>query len=135
MVKKKVIKLVKPKPTLKQKKLLQGMVENVGKKGTTKSVGKLMKEAGYTDAMAKNPHKVTQTKTFQQLLDDTIPDSLIIGKIREAFDLPARHFNSPRFVEMSLKLKKHLNPMGEEILDAFKTMVQFQIPAHKELPK
>jgi len=67
----------KPKTTAKirQKKLAVKIMENNGI-----SVSKAMKEVGYSDNYSKNPQTVTATKSWQQLMDEYLPDSLIAEK-------------------------------------------------------
>lgn len=60
------------RPTLKQIKLARLIKENSGKKGGTKSMGKLMLEAGYTKASAKTPSLITQSPVIAEVLDDVI---------------------------------------------------------------
>lgn len=136
MVKKKVIKLVRrPKATLKQKKLVKAISDTISKHGPAKSVKKLMVEVGYAESTAKRSTEITKSKSFLDLLEAAgVTDDLLAGKIKEGIQLSCKHTNSPRFIEMGLKLKKHMTPLGEEVIDAFKQMVQFHIPAHKELP-
>lgn len=136
MVKKKVIKLVrKQRPTIKQKKLVKAISDNISSKGPAKTVKQMMVDVGYSQSQANASTQITKSKSFLALLEDAgVTDAKLAYKINEGLDLSCKHANSPRFIEMGLKLKKHLNPMGEEVIDAFKQMVQFQIPAHKELP-
>jgi len=50
--------------TLKQKKAVKNIVENRG------NISKGMKDAGYTEATAKNPKNLTESKGFQELLNE-----------------------------------------------------------------
>jgi len=54
--------------TDRQRKTLKNMVENGGK------LSPAMKKAGYSDAYAKNPHKLRKTEGFQKLIDEYIPE-------------------------------------------------------------
>lgn len=44
---------------------------------TGKGMGPAMKEAGFSDAYAKNPHQLQAKKTWQQLMDEFLPDDLL----------------------------------------------------------
>jgi hypothetical protein len=59
--------------TPKQKKAVKIFVENRGK-----SVSSAMREAGYSDASAKNPKNLTSTKAWQELLDKALPDKKLL---------------------------------------------------------
>lgn len=59
--------------TEKQRKLAKKIVDNRGK-SKAKPIGKLMKQVGYSNAQAKNPHQIIKSKGFQELLDEMLPD-------------------------------------------------------------
>lgn len=69
----------KPKATtnIRQKKLIKKILENSGK---PISISQSMKEVGYGEGYAKNPQYLTNTKSWQQLMDEFLPDSLIAEK-------------------------------------------------------
>jgi hypothetical protein len=56
--------------TERQKKVLE-------KVGRGLSVSKAMREAGYSETYSKNPQRVRETKTFQEIFSKTITDELI----------------------------------------------------------
>lgn len=128
-------KIKKPiKATPKQKKLAKLVSENVGKQ-KPEPIGKLMREAGYSKSRSETPAPVIQSKGFIAILEAAgVTDDKIARKINEGIELPARHVNSPRFIDMSLKLKKHLNPLGDEAAEAFKTLTQIFLPERDKLP-
>lgn len=64
-------------PTLKQKKAFKETLENGG------VVSRAMLEAGYSEAMAKNPQKLTESDGWQELMDTYLPDSLLAKKHKE----------------------------------------------------
>ena len=61
-----------------QKKLANKILENNGK-----PMGTLMKEVGYGEGYAKNPQLLTKTKSWQELMDEFLPDELIARKHNE----------------------------------------------------
>ena len=68
------------KPKLRIKKVFDKVVENGGK-----GIGGIMIEEGYSPNTAKTPQKITESKSWQQLLEDELPESLITGTHKEAF--------------------------------------------------
>lgn len=66
--------------TLKQKKAIKKLVENGGK-----SVSQAMREAGYSEATAKTPSKLTKSDGWQELMDKYMPDKLIAKTHKELF--------------------------------------------------
>lgn len=55
--------------TARQRKAVEKLVENGGK-----SVSGAMRAAGYSPATAENPSKLTKSKSWQQLLDQYLPE-------------------------------------------------------------
>lgn len=81
------------KPKLRIKKVFNKVVENGGN-----DIGKIMIEEGYSPNTAKTPQKITESKSWQQLLEEELPESLITGTHKEAFlatkTISARIINS-----------------------------------------
>jgi hypothetical protein len=63
----------KKEPTLKQKRAIELLVENHG------NISKSMREAGYTEASAKNPKNLTNSLGYKSIADQ-IPDALLVKK-------------------------------------------------------
>ena len=57
------------------KKLSEILRKAKGQKNVT--MGKILKEAGYSDSVSKHPDIVTETKGFKELLEEYLPDALI----------------------------------------------------------
>lgn len=68
-------------PSLRMRKTAKLLVE----KGR-KSVSGAMREAGYSDNTAKVPGKVTKTKSWQELMDQYLPQDLVAQKHAELLD-------------------------------------------------
>ena len=60
------------KPSLRARRAVEILVENGGK-----SVSGAMRKAGYSAKTAKVPSKLTGSKSFQQLLDEYLPQDKI----------------------------------------------------------
>ncbi|MFA6525379.1 MAG: hypothetical protein WCT33_03910 [Patescibacteria group bacterium] len=60
--------------TLKQKTAVKKIVENRGI-----SIGKAMRESGYSEASAKNPKNLTDSKAWPDLMDTALPDSKLLA--------------------------------------------------------
>lgn len=140
---KKPIPVIKRRrPTMKQKVLVKKIIENYGKKKPAKSMGKIMKDAGYTDASAVNPGKIINTPSFMALLDKYGMSDDNLAKVGAAGLMinPGKNNSTGKwmikhkFFESGLKLRKHMNPMGEEVVDAFKQMFQIMRPPKVPLP-
>lgn len=116
---------MKKKPTDLQKKAAILALENIGlDKPLTK--GQILKKAGYSDAIAKNPDIIWNSIGFNELLDAALPDDLLAKKHREGLeatslygkdghehpDYGTRH----RYLESAYKLKGKLEQGGNKTL-------------------
>jgi len=103
------------KPNMRQKKTLNIMIDNGGK------MSPAMIEAGYGEGYAKNPNKLASTKTWQQLLDEYLPDTDLVRVAKEGLNAtmvktsmtePDRVVNDyavrQRYLETTLKMKNKL---------------------------
>ncbi len=113
-------------PSLKQKLVVRELMENKGK-----SVSQAMKDVGYPDTTAKNPQQITNSKGFQELLDEYLPEIKLAQVHKEGLeanrtisaisgskanggtvdfvdvpDYPTRH----KYLETAYKLRKRLSP-------------------------
>lgn len=96
--------------TTKQREVFKKMVENGG------NMGKIMREAGYSEAMAKNPHKITQSKGFREILEQYgLDDVTLFKKHKELLESKKiiRTFNKD-----GLKIEtEEINPIVAKALD------------------
>lgn len=68
-------------PTAKQKKVVETLLENPGM-----PVGTAMRTAGYSEASVKNPKELTSTKTWQELMDQYLPDKKLAQAHKKLLD-------------------------------------------------
>ncbi|MFM9793314.1 hypothetical protein [Streptomyces turgidiscabies] len=93
--------------TPRQEKAAQAFVEDGGK-----SASAAMRKAGFSDAYAKNPKKLTSTPTWEELLNKYLPDKKLAEvhkKILNAQKL--EHMVFPLGMEEA-DIKKLLNSVG-----------------------
>lgn len=76
-------------PTKKQKDAVKILSENIGK-----PIGEAMREAGYSKSTSETPQRLTESKGFQQLMDEYLPDELLAEKHKELLTTPkkVRHY-------------------------------------------
>lgn len=85
----------------RQRKLAQLMVENM-RTGKEKHLGVLVKQAGYTDAMATKPVVVTRSQGFLAALDELgLTDDLVVSSLVEDIRLKPQR----RAFELSIAAK------------------------------
>lgn len=75
-------KKYKIKPKARIKKVFDKVIES----GGIKPVSVAMVEVGYSPASATNPQKITESKSWQVLLDEYLPDEFLAEKHKELFD-------------------------------------------------
>lgn len=72
-------------PTIKQRIAVEKLSEIIrnsqGKKTIT--IGRILREAGYSESVCKAPQRVTQRKGWQELIKEYFPDDLLVKKHRE----------------------------------------------------
>ena len=99
--------------TERQRKALAKVLENGG------NVSKAMKESGYSDAMAKNPHKLTQSLAFQHYMQEAgVTDESLVSVLKgglnankvttagdSSVDVQPDHPTRHKFLETALKIK------------------------------
>lgn len=103
-------------PTLKQKRAVEKIVEN-----SSATLKEVVISAGYSPETAKHPDQVTKSKGFQQLLDEMLPDDLIIAKHQQLLNAKKLHGSltepdrevddnqtQSKMVELGYKVKKKL---------------------------
>lgn len=73
-------KYTKPTVAERHKKVAKKVIENGG------SVAQAMREEGYSEAYVKNPHKLTRSKTWQELLQEYIPQEALAQKHGELLE-------------------------------------------------
>jgi len=65
------------KPSNKQKKAIKNYIENNG------NASKAMRDAGYTEATAKNPSNLTKSKAFLALMEEYFPNEFLFQEHRK----------------------------------------------------
>lgn len=70
--------------TMRQKKAIELVVENHG------NISKSMREAGYPDITAKNPKNLTESKAWLELVDQGLPDDMLLEVHREGLQAMKR---------------------------------------------
>lgn len=87
--------------TIKQERALEKMVENGG------NVSQAMIEAGYSSNTAKTPKKLTGSKGFKELCEESgLTDALLIESLIE--DIKAKKGNRRAELELGFKIKGRL---------------------------
>jgi hypothetical protein len=58
--------------TPKQQKLIKLFIDNLSSKGSTKTLGEMMIEAGYSETQSTNPHEIFGSETVKEGLSDVV---------------------------------------------------------------
>lgn len=86
-------------PTQKQKLAVDNLVESRG------SVSSAMRKAGYTNKSAKNPKNLTESKGWAELMEEKLPDKLLVNKHKELLTVP---------IKIKLRTRQRGNIIDEE---------------------
>ena len=114
--------------TIKQRLVAKEMVENGGSMSTA------LRKAGYSDAMVKNPQKVTKSKGFKEILENiglndkvlakTLQEGLsatkvivIRNKTNSAYISKPDHTIRHRYLKTALELKGYLGRNSKPLTD------------------
>lgn len=119
------------RPKLRIKKVFVESLENIGK-----PLGQIMRENGYSDNMADNPQILTESKSWEMLLEQYLPDDLIALKTKEGLDAYTikTSFTEPdqvipdfsvrqRYIETALKMKGKITEKKELKIKSLKGLV------------
>lgn len=99
-------KKTKRKPTLKQKRAVDNMVVNGG------NVSKAMRDAGYSLETAKSPSKLTDSKAFEELIEEAgLTDEFLLGALK--YDIEKKKKNRKQELELAFKVKGRLKDKHE----------------------
>lgn len=83
--------------TERQKNAVDNLVENGG------NVSKAMRDAGYTDATAKTPSKLTSSDGYRELMEAYLPDDTLLRALGE--DIDEKKGNRTSELTLAFKLK------------------------------
>lgn len=94
--------------TLKQKKVLQRIVENHG------NISKSMEQVGYTKATAKNPKNLTDSKGWQELVKEYLPDIDLAKKHKQLLNSKKEEIGI-KALDLGYKVKGSYAPTQSDI--------------------
>jgi len=91
------------KATVNQRRVAQIVAEQV-RKGEKVSVSAAMRKAGYSPSTASKPHKVTESKAWQELLDEYLPEEYLSTRHRELADaMTLKSFTLPDIPDEAIR--------------------------------
>lgn len=96
--------------TIKQRKALDNLIENRG------NVSKAMRDAGYTEASAKNPSNLTNSVAYQELMEAYLPDDMLLRALAD--DIEKKESNRKPELELAFKLKGRMVDKFDHKLEA-----------------
>jgi hypothetical protein len=68
--------------TTKQKIAVKKMSENI-RNGGSKTTGEILRASGYSDSVSKSPQRVTESKGWQELMEEYFPSEYLLKKHRK----------------------------------------------------
>lgn len=104
-------------PTPKQRKATEKLIANGG------NISKAMKEAGYTEATAKNPKNLTESKGFQELCEELgLTDQLLLDAL--VYDIENKKKNRKAELELGFKIKGRLTEKHEVTVNTVEKILE-----------
>ena len=94
--------------TLKQKKVLDKIMENHG------NISKSMEQVGYTKATAKNPKNLTDSKGWQELVKEYLPDINLAKKHKQLLNSKKEEIGI-KALDLGYKVKGSYAPTQSDI--------------------
>lgn len=88
-----------------QKRAVAGTLENLGRERPL-SKQEILKNAGYSPAVAKNPDIVLESKGFLELIDFYLPEDKLLKALND--DIEGKPFNRKAELELAFKLRGRL---------------------------
>ena len=81
----------------KVKKAIDNIIENGG------NVSQALRDAGYSEAYARNSHKFIATKKFEELTEKYLPDDFLLKALED--DIRAKPENRTAELQLAFKVK------------------------------
>ncbi len=103
-------KFTRPNTARKHKKVLDNLSENGG------NIGKAILDAGYSESMSKTPQKITESKTFLEVLEDVLPDDVLSRNHKELLEQKRiEYFVFPKAMD-DKEIKGHVEAAGLKLI-------------------
>jgi hypothetical protein len=82
--------------TPKQEKLIKLILDNMGTLGSTKTMGELLKEAGYSESIQKNPYLILQSDAVKEGINE-VAEQIESLRSKALTELQARDLSGEQY--------------------------------------
>ncbi len=113
--------------TLRQKKLVRKISENLGK-----PLGEAMREVGYSEEYANNPQQLTRTKGWQELSEQLLPDKPLLQRLKQVINNKNDNV-AIKGLDTAFKVKGRYAPEKHIIEDPYVTMTDEELLGRRRL--
>lgn len=110
--------------SVRQKKVVSELYGNVGKT----SVGKAMRNAGYSKGYADNPQRLTHTVGWQELVNTLIPDDKLLKRLNRTLN-NKNDFIAIKGIDVALKIKGRYTPTKVQLEDPYEDLSDEELDA------
>jgi len=124
--------LNKKMATIKQKKFVRGIFKNV-RKDKKKSLGKIAREAGYSEGSSRQPGRIMRAKGTRELADKIgLTEEFLLTCLKE--DIKAKPKKRERELDMGFKIHGSYAPEKHEVEGElpFKVIIEKGDPTKKD---
>lgn len=112
--------------TIRQRKAMEILVEKGGKT----SMAPVLREAGYSEVIARNPDRVTKTKSWAELLDEMLPESSILQAHKDLLEQKESSKAKVAAIDMGYKLRGKYAPVK-----TFNMNMEANLPGYEEISR
>lgn len=93
----------------RQEKLVHLIMDNATK-DKPDSTYSLIKQAGYSDDLAEHPKKVLNTRSFQELLNEYVPDDFVLKILQRNMQQTENYMASVKAADVIVRIKGQYAP-------------------------
>lgn len=108
--------------SLRQKKVASKLMENNG------NVSKTMRESGYSKNYAKNPQTFLNSQSWQELVEQYLPDKKVAERLQKALDNENDNI-ALKAIDISLKVKGKYAATKFEVSDPMNELTDEELRA------
>ena len=94
------------------------------------TIGKVLRDSGYSQSTSESPSLVTGRKTWQELVDLYLPEDKILGRLNQVLDNKSKDENAVRAVDIAIKIRGKYAPAKIELTTPEDEMSDEQLDEH-----
>jgi hypothetical protein len=114
--------------TTRQISAINKISENLRKK-KAEPLGKILRDAGYSQSVSESPTVVTNTKSWKELMDEYIPEYKILKRLNQILE-KGKDENSTKAIDIATKMRGRYAPSKIELTNPEDEMSDEELDDH-----